>query len=448
MKISKINVKNFKKIRELDLSIPEDNRVVCFVGENGSNKSSLLSVIYSSLRKTSSISSPSDSEDVYTDNLNHVSNGKNIEDRFALITTEFTENTLTVQSHRAIIPSPELLSPESQAKLRTTLGRSYNRNSKFMLSVSNLTGIDRFEPDLVPNNVILFRPYSRNELPAWERTEQSNSHDVVTTPTRVVGSRKFPMRVVSGLEETNSYFMDVLLDEMIDKVHGQKGPGSLYKYFFHALRAVEPAIDEGFHVTPFPDKRISFNNVPELGALSAGQSDWFVTAINILAQMADIVSTTQTSMDELRNIGGIVLIDEMDMNFHPSFQEKVLPWFLDYFPNLQFIITTHSPYMIRSLGENSLVVKLPSGEVLEDDFSYYDINEVALKVFGQDQGFSPSVQERISYLKDALSKSDTNRALFVRNSLIGRSDSLTREVERICYMMGDSEFIEVINAKG
>ncbi|MEZ8617766.1 AAA family ATPase [Vibrio splendidus] len=448
MKISKISIKNFKKIKELDLSIPEDNRVICFVGENGSNKSSLLSVLYSNLRNTSNTSSPSDKQDIYRDNLNHVSNTAESGGSFALISTSFTENEVTIHSHRAMVPSPDLLAQDNQAVLRATFGRYYSPTDQFMLSTSNINGVDRFKPDLIPKNVVLFRPYSRNELPAWEHDNQPTSHEVVTTRGRVVGTRKFPMRVNSGLEETNSYFMDVLLDEMIGKSHGNDSPYSLYKYFFHVLRSVEPSIEGGYSVTPFPDKRISFTNVPELSALSAGQSDWFVTAINILIQMADIATVNRVSINQMKNIDGIVFIDEMDMNFHPSFQEKVLPWFLDYFPNIQFVITTHSPYLIRSLGKSSLVVKLPSGEILDDDFSYYDINEVALKIFGQDQGFSPKVQERIGFLKEALSKNDNSRALFVRSSLIGKSDSLTREIERICYMMGDSEFIEVINAEG
>ncbi|ELO4022983.1 AAA family ATPase [Vibrio fluvialis] len=447
MKISKIYVKNFKKISELDISIPQDNRVICFVGENGSNKSSLLSVLYSNLRKTSSISSPSDAEDIYRDNLNQVSRDVEEGALFSLISTSFSQNELSTQFHRAIVPSPDSLSEESRATLIATFGQYYDQSKQFLSRATNHTRIDRFDPDLIKMNVVLFRPYSRFESPLWEQSNQKVSHEVVTTPSRTLGQRQFPMRVVSGLEETNSYFMDVLLDEMISR-NTDKSSTSLYKSFFHTLRAVEPSIKEGFSVTPFPDKRISFTNVPALGALSAGQSDWFVTAINILIQMADIAAINRISKEELRDIGGIVFIDEMDMNYHPSFQEKVLPWFLDYFPNIQFVITTHSPYLIRSLGENSIVVKLPSGEVLEDDFSYYDISEVALKVFGQDQGFSPSVQKKINYLKDALSKKDNKRALFLRKSLIGKSDSLSREIERLCFMMGDSDFIEVINEEG
>lgn len=63
---------------------------------------------------------------------------------------------------------------------------------------------------------------------------------------------------------------------------------------------------------------------------------------------------------------GIVLIDEVDMFLHPSWQQRVLPSLADAFPELQFIVTTHSPQVIsavhsdsvRSIGENT------SGEII------------------------------------------------------------------------------------
>lgn len=49
--------------------------------------------------------------------------------------------------------------------------------------------------------------------------------------------------------------------------------------------------------------------------------------------------------------GGIVLIDEIELHMHPSWQRKVVPVLKQTFPNVQFIITTHSPQV---LGEISL----------------------------------------------------------------------------------------------
>lgn len=59
---------------------------------------------------------------------------------------------------------------------------------------------------------------------------------------------------------------------------------------------------------------------------------------------------------------GIVLIDEVDMHLHPSWQHEVLGSLQEAFPNLQFIVTTHSPQVVSSVGQQSLRI-LDDGEV-------------------------------------------------------------------------------------
>lgn len=45
---------------------------------------------------------------------------------------------------------------------------------------------------------------------------------------------------------------------------------------------------------------------------------------------------------------GVVAIDEVDAHLHPSWQVDIGPWFSKCFPNLQFIVTTHSPIICRN----------------------------------------------------------------------------------------------------
>jgi predicted ATPase len=45
---------------------------------------------------------------------------------------------------------------------------------------------------------------------------------------------------------------------------------------------------------------------------------------------------------------GVVLIDEVDAHLHPTWQRKVGLWFREHFPNLQFIVTTHSPLVCQA----------------------------------------------------------------------------------------------------
>lgn len=55
---------------------------------------------------------------------------------------------------------------------------------------------------------------------------------------------------------------------------------------------------------------------------------------------------------------GVVLIDEIDVHLHPSWQRRVGGWFRSHFPNLQFIVTTHSPLVCQAASEGT-IFKLP-----------------------------------------------------------------------------------------
>jgi energy-coupling factor transporter ATP-binding protein EcfA2 len=56
---------------------------------------------------------------------------------------------------------------------------------------------------------------------------------------------------------------------------------------------------------------------------------------------------------------GVVLIDEIDVHLHPTWQKRVGRWFREHFPNIQFIVSTHSPLVCQSAEHGSIFV-LPS----------------------------------------------------------------------------------------
>ena len=58
-------------------------------------------------------------------------------------------------------------------------------------------------------------------------------------------------------------------------------------------------------------------------------------------------------------VPGVVLIDEIDAHLHPSWQLRIGAWFREHFPNIQFIVTTHSP-LICHAAEKGTVWRLPT----------------------------------------------------------------------------------------
>ncbi len=74
---------------------------------------------------------------------------------------------------------------------------------------------------------------------------------------------------------------------------------------------------------------------------------------NILTLVADIAYRCSKLNPHLENSSketkGIVLIDEVEMHLHPSWQQRVMIDLLNIFDNIQFIVTTHSPQVLSSV---------------------------------------------------------------------------------------------------
>lgn len=91
---------------------------------------------------------------------------------------------------------------------------------------------------------------------------------------------------------------------------------------------------------------------------------------------------------------GVVLIDEIDAHLHPTWQTRIGYWFTQYFPNVQFIVTTHSPLICRACEKNGKIWRLatpasdtPFAEITGDDrqkLIYGNILDAyGTEVFGQ-----------------------------------------------------------------
>lgn len=53
---------------------------------------------------------------------------------------------------------------------------------------------------------------------------------------------------------------------------------------------------------------------------------------------------------------GVVLIDEIDAHLHPEWQREIGFWLKRHFPNVQFLVTTHSPIIVQAADPNGLFV--------------------------------------------------------------------------------------------
>ena len=58
---------------------------------------------------------------------------------------------------------------------------------------------------------------------------------------------------------------------------------------------------------------------------------------------------------------GVVAVDEIDAHLHPSWQQLIGDWFVNRFPNMQFLVTTHSPIICRAARHGTIWLLPPPG---------------------------------------------------------------------------------------
>lgn len=127
--------------------------------------------------------------------------------------------------------------------------------------------------------------------------------------------------------------------------------------------------------------------------------------------LLDIISDMIIKMQEPDNLisayekPGIVLIDEVETHLHLQLQAEVMPMLTTLFPKVQFIISTHSPFVLNSM-ENAVVYDLENKEAITD-MEYYPYDAIAEGYFGA-KGQSSYLKNKIEELEQLAQKENKN----------------------------------------
>lgn len=86
-------------------------------------------------------------------------------------------------------------------------------------------------------------------------------------------------------------------------------------------------------------------------------SDGYRSVIRLASDIAyrAIKLNPHLGANVIKETKGIVLIDELDMHLHPTWQKRIVTDLKIAFPNIQFIVTTHSPFIVQSLKSNEII---------------------------------------------------------------------------------------------
>jgi len=159
--------------------------------------------------------------------------------------------------------------------------------------------------------------------------------------------------------------------------------------------------------------------------LSDGYRTTLATAMDIASRLSALAELNGIkSVNEALSTEGIALIDEIDLHLHPSWQQRILPDLMRTFPNIQFIVTTHSPQVISTVPSHCIRV-IDDGQVYSAPAGTEgaEASRVLKRVFGVD--VRPPENAATKELKEYLAlvdaeKWDSPRAKELRQKLDAR----------------------------
>ena len=359
MRIDRLKLLNFKGFSELDQRL--NRRFTLIVGNNGAGKSSLLDAL--------SVAFGSFLLGIPVADARHISQSevREVEQDFDG-TPEFNRTYPVVVGAEGRIVHPvsgEAKDVRWTRELGSEKGRTTTKDAR---ALSTIAG-EAYEAVKVGTNptLPLLSYYGTGRLWIEPRDVERK-----TRPSRFDAYRNSHEPRVSP-----SDLLSWLHRERLKEFETDRSSPLLAAW----RKAVEACFDELVEVAYSPSRErleVRFTDRKQTIAyenLSHGQR-------NILCMVGDIafkaiILNPHLGVEAVGAVQGIVLIDEIDLHLHPRWQREVVPALLQAFPKLQFVATTHSPFIIQSLSEGVLldlnemelddrVHNLPLREIVED----------------------------------------------------------------------------------
>lgn len=198
------------------------------------------------------------------------------------------------------------------------------------------------------------------------------------------------VKYMVGLKATQAFALQKKNEERAAEIEEwfARFEGILKKIFDDSSLHLDFDIDNfKFHI--LQDNREPF----DFNTMSSGYSAAF-----------DIINDLMMRMESKKDYAteGIVLIDEIDTHLHLELQRVILPFLTELFPNIQFIVTTHSPFILNSI-DNAVIYDLETQKLVEDGLANYPYDGIVEGYFHADK-LSSDFRAKISRYKELVEK--------------------------------------------
>lgn len=272
--------------------------------------------------------------------------------------------------------------------------------------------------EILQGNVITYFPSDRAEVPVWLNDGQYKSVRL-NTKTKFTSSLGKNIESRNLIAEVMSWILDVVLDQYVNE--------STSPALYHgAIRSKINEILQNVLSTKCTNPRVGISSrhqsstrlgvytdvpladgtnkvvmvSPSFAHLSSGEISLVVLFSEIIKQYD--FTASQRIVFDIKNISGIVLIDEIDKHLHIALQKEILPILINMFPNIQFIVSAHSPFF--ALGAE---------ETLKERFVNFSLDFkkiIAGRSDGQLENVYVSLNEDYSRQKELMSALQTELA--------------------------------------
>ena len=164
-----------------------------------------------------------------------------------------------------------------------------------------------------------------------------------------------PIEVSSTLENIANWIMDVVLDDLLYRRddHTITNINSILneilypKLHFETRLGIGPRNSGAMRIGIF-GQNDHYSVYPSIFSMSSGE-------LSLLCLFAELARQADNIHKLIHDVCGIVVIDEIDMHLHVKLQKEVVPKLITLFPKLQFIISSHSPFLSLGLHETSTI---------------------------------------------------------------------------------------------
>jgi hypothetical protein len=160
-----------------------------------------------------------------------------------------------------------------------------------------------------------------------------------------------------------------------------------------------------------------------LDKLSSGNLYLIQRMVSLLGKMYSVHLLKNTPVEEICNTPGLLLIDEAENHLHPKWQKTFIKNVLEIFPNLQIILTTHSPFIVSSVENARVYVCESKGDhcVVNDETAEYSnkpIEEILLSpLFGVTYPFNQEISDLLRARKVAIQSGDKKKEKQIESRL-------------------------------